>query len=730
MVSDLQAHRPRRETPGKGEGAAQEFSGVLDPQVFLRILNKHRYMLLFTVLAVEAVVALVTFRTTPLYPAQSKVIIQDDTSRLLGTPDPLGFGYMYSEEFFQTQYRRLNSRPVLERAIQSEKMDEWAEFQGLGDLPGYLAGEIQLKPVRESRMVEVLYEGPDPEHAATLVNAVVDNFEREFHEARLKQSRGNTTSLSGSIEKIEAEMREYERQIQEFMSVHSLVTTKPEQSPAFARLEEFSRREARLQADLYELEARVKRMNEVTRDPSKFLYLEGVANDDRLWKYDEVYVRLIAEKAHQELLYSPNSLEMETLKRQLAAVEEARIEVGRQIGESYVLQRDRIKTALDEVRKEMTRLEAEVQRLNELNIEYERLQSRLKQTQDRFQEVLTGRSRGEVFGRMEVAPVLIVERPVVATSPSRPRVLRNLTLGVLVGLLLGAGLAFLMEVFDDSIRSTQDLEEHAAIPCLGLIPHMKEVEKENERALLMYHQPQSPAAEAFRSLRATVDLQIPHAAQGCRVFLMSSAQPNEGKTTIALNLSMAHVLNGRRTLLIVGDMRKRLDLTPLGIAEDAPGLFEYLSGRVEKEGAVHRTEGYGLDVVPTGSGQANPAELLGHKRMAELLQWARQMYEIVIVDAPPFLAVADALILSALADHSLVVVHAGRTGRAMLRRIMQICRESRVDVLGGILNDCSGHIEQSEGPYSYYYQYGYGYGSKERGEKRKSRENAKSSVGD
>lgn len=677
---------------------------MLDLRAFWGVLNKHRFLLLFTVLAIESIVALSLIRTPPEYPAWAKVIIQDDASRVLASPDPLGFGYMYSEEFFQTQYRRLNSRPVIERAIKSEKMDEWPEFQGIEDLANEISLGISLNPIRESRLVEVLYEGPDPEHAAILVNAVVNSFEEEFNATRLRQAEGNASSLTGSIDKIENEMRGYERQIQDFMAVHGLVTINPDVHPANIQLKELARREANLHADLLELEARSERLVKDSKNPEELLNLEASDLQYRFSRYDEVYVQLLAKRIELQHLKDKESPELKVVEEQIESVQAGQRRLANQIIESVLYKLHHTRRALESMRKEKALLEKEVQKLNETLVAYERLKSRLKESQDRFQELLTGRARGEVYGRMNVAPVLIVERPVVARSPSKPRVLRSLALGLILSLLLGAGMSLILEFFDDSIRSAEEVEAFTGVPCLSIVPKMDATVSEDERMALVLTQPESNVAEAFRGLRATLDLQVPPPAEGGRLFMITSAQPGEGKTTISSNLAIAHAQNGRRTLLIAGDLRKGCDLTALGVPAGSKGLMDYLTGEMPAQEAVTACKVDSLDVVAAGVAQGSPAELLGNKRMLEFLKWARKHYEVVLLDSPPLLAVADALILSPHIDHALAIVHAGRTGRGQVTRASLVLQQNRVPVVGAILNDRTGYVERGSRGYPYPYE--------------------------
>jgi non-specific protein-tyrosine kinase len=284
--------------------------------------------------------------------------------------------------------------------------------------------------------------------------------------------------------------------------------------------------------------------------------------------------------------------------------------------------------------------------------------------------------------------------------PASPRVLLNTILAALVGLLIALGLAFLLEYFDDTVKSTDDVEAVAGLPTLGTITKMKGAGGRSEiyrLATLLY--PRAPVAEAYRSLRSNVEFAAVDAP--VKTLLVTSSIPAEGKTITAANLAVVFAQTGRRTLLLDADFRKpgthRIFDLP-----NARGLSDMLrSDEVGLDDVAQPSTQENLRVITTGPLPPNPAELLGSQRMRTILGRLAEIADLVVIDSPPLQAVTDAVLLSAITDGTLFVIDAGRTRRDAVRRGREALALAGARVLGVTLNRLP---ERSSGGY-YYYDY-------------------------
>ncbi|WP_166134299.1 polysaccharide biosynthesis tyrosine autokinase [Nocardioides ochotonae] len=283
------------------------------------------------------------------------------------------------------------------------------------------------------------------------------------------------------------------------------------------------------------------------------------------------------------------------------------------------------------------------------------------------------------------------------SDPSSPQPVRNLGLGLVLGLLLGVGLALLRELLDTSVKDPAEATTLTAAPMLGSIAYDAAARTE---PLITSLPTTAPRAEAFRVIRTNLQfLEVDHAE---KVVVVTSALPNEGKTSTSLNLALSLAQAGKKTLLIEGDLRRPKASAALGL-DHAVGVTTVLVGKVSLEEAIQKHPGTDLRVLSAGAIPPNPAELLQSHAMTELLAKIRNDFDVVIIDAPPLLPVTDAALLASHADGALLVVRYGSTTRDQLAQSVERLASVDAKALGLVMNMVPARRSGS-------YGYGYGYG--------------------
>ncbi len=273
------------------------------------------------------------------------------------------------------------------------------------------------------------------------------------------------------------------------------------------------------------------------------------------------------------------------------------------------------------------------------------------------------------------------------SSPSSPRTSRNVALGIVLGLLLGIGLAVGREQFDRSLRDLDDIDEILGLPILGTIPRSRAISERGAGAELT---PTGAEGEAFRMLRAS--LHYFNVDRTVNSILVTSAAAQDGKTTVAWNLALAEARAGTRILYIEADLRRPSLANSLGIG-DEDGVSLVLAGISQPTGAMRTIEG--VDVLTAGPLPPNPAELIESKRMSELLKWAENEYDRVIVDTPPSAVVADAVPLFSLIGGIAVVVRLQKSPREPLEQLKDQLVNTSAPVLGIVVNGIEGGTDST-----------------------------------
>ena len=302
--------------------------------------------------------------------------------------------------------------------------------------------------------------------------------------------------------------------------------------------------------------------------------------------------------------------------------------------------------------------------------------------------------------------VSVAEPATLPTSPVSPKPVRNVALAVVLGLLLGLGVAVLRRTLDTSVKTVEDVGDLLDTATLGVIGFESDARK---RPLLTDGGPHSSRAEAFRQLRT--NLQFVDVDNPPRSIVVTSALPLEGKSTTACNLAITLAQAGRRVALIEGDLRRPKVTDYMGL-EGAVGVTSVLIGTVPLEDALQPWGTLPLQVLASGPTPPNPSELLGSQGMRQLIETLESRFDFVIVDAPPLLPVTDAAVISTLTGGAVVVVRAARTRREHLARAVEALGAVDGRLLGVVLNMVPRRGSGTGYGYAYGYGYGYGYGAK------------------
>ncbi len=296
-------------------------------------------------------------------------------------------------------------------------------------------------------------------------------------------------------------------------------------------------------------------------------------------------------------------------------------------------------------------------------------------------------------GKSSPVKVTVVSTPTVPTTPISPKPTRNLALGVVLGLLLGLGLALVRDLLDTTIKGEKDIKDVTDVTVIGGISFDPEATK---RPLIVQADPHSPRAEAFRTLRT--NLQFVDAANHPRSIMFTSSLPGEGKTTTTANLAITMAASGARVCIIEGDLRRPRLLEYMGL-DGSVGLTNVLIGQADLSDVLQQFTNTSVYVIGSGSVPPNPSELLGSAAMNETLRELESRFDVVIIDAPPLLPVTDAAVLSTIVGGTVVVVGAGLVNRDHLARALQSLDAVKGRVLGLVLNRLP---TKGSDAYSYY----------------------------
>jgi capsular exopolysaccharide synthesis family protein len=389
------------------------------------------------------------------------------------------------------------------------------------------------------------------------------------------------------------------------------------------------------------------------------------------------YRRGTAEKALRELA-ATYAKQGEALSREIAGFDERIARLNQQ--------------AVDPARRA-----GAVAEINLLQSQRNEALFRLSTVRTRYQDAQNGLGSSTGGGQ-------IVQPAAIASSPSSPKPARDGVLGLILGALLGIGIAFVRQHFDDKIRDLSDASRRVGLLVMGVIPRSKSWKNQQEVRLESIDEPGAPVAEAYRSLRQ--GLQKMGLGSDYSTLLVTSGRPGAGKSTSTANLGVAIARTGKKVVLVSADLRKPRLHEFFGLRNEA-GLSEILAGKVELT-AIAPTAIANLWVLPSGAVPSNPSDLLDSTRLAEVLDKIKAVADVVIIDGPPMVAGADAMVLARHADQTMLLLHQqkARTGEAVAVRDELMKGGARMIV--SALTMAEFNAKKS----GYGYGYGYGYGER------------------
>jgi polysaccharide biosynthesis transport protein len=384
---------------------------------------------------------------------------------------------------------------------------------------------------------------------------------------------------------------------------------------------------------------------------------------------------------------------MESLKQSLA-------EAAQDVLKSTVLAAEQAQAKLEKLTQLVQDREKAHLVLNEQRINYDIESRNAEQLRELYNTLLSRLEEVRIAQRSHTSNISVVDQAEVPFEPVKPRVALTLLLSVFGGLILGSGVALFVNFLDDSVKSQEDVESYLGLTFLGYVARIKGTEL-SERGQESFVNPQSVAAESFRTLRATISL-LPNGSN-YRTIAVSSTKSGEGKSLATSNLAIVSAQAGTKTLLIDADLR-RPTIHEIYKLPNSKGLSDYLSNTKQLEDIVQQGNIPNLDYITSGPIPGNPSELLSGNRFAEFLEQARNRYERIIIDCPPVSAVSDPLSVASRCDGIVFISRFNKIRREHARRTVQRLKEAGVQTIGGLINDISA--ENSHG-YYYYSDYYY-----------------------
>lgn len=688
---------------------------------YWRIIVKHRYWVIGIFLTAIAIGVLSTLLMTPIYTASTTIQIDREAAKVVDmqsfTPEEVGS----IDEFLQTQYGLLNSGALAARVVDDLGLARDGSFiKTMGasapkqaDARRRRAISLVLhnrdvRPVRGSRLVAVTFDSPNPALSARVANGFATAFIETNLERRYDSASYARNFLEDRLKQVKAKLEVSERQLVAYAQQQQIVNVAPtaagqnggaeqtaSQSLTAADLVAMDAALAAAKAD--RIKAEQKWRQAAMGDGSS---LPEVLQNPTIQTLRQQKAGLQAQYQDKLSVYKPDYPVMVQLKAQID-------EIDRQIASQTSSIRASIKGEYQVASRQegslagqVNALKTGVMDLRNRSIQYNILQREVDTNRTLYDGLLQRYKEVGIAGGVGNNNVSVVDHATPPGSPSRPKPLLNIGIAALLGLIFGVLTAMLLELLDESIQTPEDIETKLGLPLLGAIPTPPRGVTVDQAL----QDPRSAVSEAYYSVRTALQFSTPTGVP--ELLLVTSPRAAEGKSTTSRIIAQNFARLGMRVLLMDADLRNPSLHRMLG-RDNSKGLTNLLTGNERLDGVLQTTPDSTLSFVPCGPLPPNPAELLGSEQLRAVMEEAASRFDLVVLDGPPILGLADAPLLTNVASGVLLVVAAHETkrgpARAALRRLKQ---GGSVRILGAVLTKLD--LKRTSQSYGYAYDYDYG----------------------
>lgn len=674
----------------------------LDVATLLRILRDWRWLILGAIALGLAGGVVWTLLTTPLYRAFVTLEVNPPQVEVSEEQTRQRAEFSDSWDHIQTQVGLLGSRSLAERVAQDLNLANNRALVGDGGdaanrmkaATGLVEGGLSVQAPEEGRLIRFSYTADNPQIAAQVANGIAESFINSNLQRRFEASAYARRFLERQIAKSRSDLEQSERQLASYAQSQGIITLgtgvgedgKSQSTGSLQGESLVALNQALAEATARRVSAEGAYRSAQSSGPT----VEVNASTQAL---RQSKAALEAEYQEKRALMKPEHPEMISLRSRIT-------ELDRQIArETSQVSGGRNNSLAQEYRAALSAERALQSRVNALrgsvldlrgrSVRYNILQREVDTNRGLYDALLQRYKEIGVAGGIGTAPVSVVDRAEVPGRPFKPNMPLNLLAGLGLGLLGGIGLAVGLEFLNDTIKTREDVRQKLQVACLGTVPKSKALMEDMKN-------PASGVSESYSAVAAALRFSTEEGLP--RALLVTSTRAAEGKSSSSLALAQNFARQGSTVLLIDADLRK----PSFKAANDERGLTELLTNHDELGSHVLPTQYENLWLVPSGPLPPNPADLLSTPRFAQILNEAARQFDVVIVDAPPVLGLADAPLLGSSTSGILYVVEAGKTRTRGAIEALNRLEAAGGHVLGAILTQ-STEIDSGYGYYSYRY---------------------------
>lgn len=708
---------------------------------YWRVLLKRRRIAAPFFAAVVVIVAVYSFVATPVYQGTVQLLVDNERNQTLNFSEN-GAALIQQKDmadYFNTQKTVINSRIFADRVARKLQLNKNSYFKALKEKQGsslmasisaairsffpdrvkqagpfseytfreeldpfitnVLLKNLTLETEKRSNIMKIKYSATDPTVAAVMANGIAEAFIEHNLDIRVKPYRDAAEWLSSRLVESKAKVEESENLLQRYKEGKGVVSFEAKENILNQKLQELTTQLVQTESKRQDAEIKYRQIQSVIDKPEQLTTVPDIMNNlviQGLRTEELALRRLVSELSekfggkHPQLIKSNSQLEM--VKRSINLEARKMLSAAKADYEVALSRENSLRRGYEEQKKEVLGLTRKA-------IDFNVIAGESGSNKQFYDLLLKKLQEASLSGGMSVSNIQIVDNAIVPDGPIKPNRAKNMLLALLLGLFGGISAAFFIEYMDDTLKTAEDVDKAINLPLLDIVP-LTDV---REGPLFVLSNPKSATAESFRTIRTGIILSSLD-ENPLKVLLVTSAIPNEGKSTVATNLAVAMSQMGERVLLIDVDQRRH-DLHEFFAIDNSVGISDLIIDPARPfTDAIKK-----LDVLPNlslitgGTLAPNPSELLGSDRMKTLVVGLREQYDRIILDSPPLMAFSDSLVLSRLSDGVILVAWGAKTPRDTIVKAADSLKAVGARIIGVVLNKIDTTRNSNYAYYSYYY---------------------------
>jgi len=718
-----------------------------------RSLEKRRWAILLLTLLVGAVTTLIVYSLTPVYRSTATLYIEPAKNKIVSIEEVYG-GVSGNREHIQTQVEILKSRELVDKLVKRLRLAtdpaidprqkppalnlpipgrDWIPAGWLPETTPLseeavanaviraVRSDLDVQLVRLSFLIRVSFDSTDKNLAAKVANTLAEVYIENDLESRLQMTQKAGSWLTGRVKGLRETVETSERALQQFRDKEKIVDAKGVALGASKQLESYTTAMVAARQKVAEFENAYRQVQAVLKGESRATLesIPAVLRSPSVMPLKTAEGEAARKLAELNERYGANHPRIIAAESDLRSARENTQKAVDSVVASITREYEVAKATEQSMQSSLDKSKNEIQDMSRKEFQLAALERDLQNNRQLYELFVNRAKETGATGDMQSTIARVIDPAFVSSVPVKPQKAMIIAISLLLGLMLAILLSLLLEYLDNTVRSDEDVAIKLEVPLLGILPWVRgrHTKFELQRGFLQNF---SPAfSEAVRTLRTGVlmsALDHPH-----KVLLITSSVPEEGKTSVSMNLAFA-LAQVKRTCLIDADMRRPSVAKVLGVDSKLPGLSNLVANTDPVAKCVHEHES-GLFFIPAGPIPPNPSELLSSMRFKEVLAKLEDLFEIIVIDSPPVQLVSDATILAGVANALVFVTRADATPYQVAKGALEQLKKGKAKLLGVVLNRLDvdkaeryygyGRYFSYGGKYKYYKKYGY-YGAKKK----------------